>query len=205
MRFVLRSMEPGDVPQVAAIDRLAFPTPWPPSAFRSEIARDCATYLVLHNPGPGDGHSTAETAPSWFSRLFRVQEDRRVEGYVGFRVQDGRGHITTIALRPDWRGQGLGEYLLAVALSRLVSSNVSTVTLEMRPSNEIAYRLYAKYGFRVIHLRRKYYRDGEDAWVMAVDLREKAYRRRLGERRRAVLKRLDDEHIEVGQSSDGDL
>ncbi len=198
MRFVLRPMQVGDVPQVAAIDRIAFPTPWPPAAFRTELRRDCATYLVLARR---DQRTGSESTTSWLPRLFRRQNSCQVDGYVGFRVQDGRGHITTIAIRPEWRGKGLGEYLLAVALSRMISSHVGTVTLEMRPSNEIAYRLYRKHEFRAVHLHRKYYRDGEDAWLMAVDLRDAAYDGRLKERRHAVLQRLAEEQIEVGQAA----
>ena len=197
MKFILRPMEPADVPRVAAIDRLSFPTPWPPSAFRSELKRASATYLVLVE-GVG-GASASDGAPSapWFRRFFNQSKKRRVVGYVGFRVRSGRGHITTIALDPDWRGRGLGEFLLVEALERMVSSDVERVTLEMRPSNDKAFQLYRKHEFETVEYRRGYYRDGEDAWVMAVELHDGAYRRELERRRAKAHNRLDEQDIEI--------
>ena len=199
MKALLRPMEPGDVPHVAAIDRVSFPTPWPPSAFRSEIKRASATYLVLSSVVEETSASDEGGTPSWFRRFLGVPPGSRIIGYVGFRVQSAGGHITTIAVQPDWRGRGLGEFLLVVALNRMASSSVQKVTLEMRPSNDVAFALYRKYGFEVETYRRGYYRDGEDAWVMALDLVGRAYRRKLERRRREVHSRLDEQDIDVGQ------
>jgi ribosomal-protein-alanine N-acetyltransferase len=124
----------------------------------------------------------------------------RIVGYVGFRVQSGRGHLTTIALLPDWRGHGLGEFLLVVALERMASADVDRVTLEMRPSNDVAYRLYRKHDFEVVEYRRGYYRDGEDAWVMAAELADEAGRRGLEKRGRKIRRRLDGQDVDVGQT-----
>lgn len=197
MALALRPMESGDVPRVAAIDQLSFPTPWPPSAFRSELKRASATYLVLVKDVEESSASDDEAAAPWFRRFFGRANAPRIVGYVGFRVQSGRGHITTIALHPDWRRHGLGEFLLVEALDRMVSSDVEKVTLEMRPSNDAAFQLYRKHDFEIVELRRGYYRDGEDAWVMAVDLGDAAYQRKLEERRRKAQSRLDAQDLAV--------
>jgi ribosomal-protein-alanine N-acetyltransferase len=120
---------------------------------------------------------------------------------VGFRLEDGSGHITTIALHPDWRGRGFGDLLLLVALEKMVAYGVEVVTLEMRPSNDVAHQLYRKYGFRVVQTRRAYYQDGEDAWVMAVSVGDPAYQQRLNVLREALEERFDREGIDVGQIS----
>lgn len=200
MPFTLRPMQPRDVPVVAAIDRLSFPTPWPAAAFRRELERERATYSVLLKP---EGEVSQDSAPErggWLRRLFSPTDSSRVIGYVGFRLTDGGGHITTIALRPGWRGRGFGELLLLVALGEMVKCGVDLVTLEMRPSNDVAHQLYQKYGFQIVKARRAYYRDGEDAWVMAVKMDE-GYRGRLAELRDAVKERFERQDIEVGQIS----
>lgn len=199
MSLTLRPMEPRDVPYVAAIDRLSFPTPWPAAAFRSELKRECATYLVLVRRGKGTSPASAQEKGCWFRRLLAATQALCVIGYVGFRLESGQGHITTIALRPHERGKGLGEYLLLVALEKMAKSCVDVVTLEMRPSNEVAYRLYRKYGFQVTRFRPGYYRDGEDAWVMEVTISDQQYQRRLRLLRKAASKRLSFEENDVGQ------
>ena len=62
-----------------------------------------------------------------------------------------------------------------------IERGASWITLEARESNEIAQRLYRKYGFSTIAIRRAYYSDnGENAVVMwAGNLRGELYSRRL--------------------------
>jgi ribosomal-protein-alanine N-acetyltransferase len=192
-------MEPRDVPVVAAIDRLSFPTPWPAAAFRRELEQERSTYSVLLKPQEGVFQAHARKMGGWLRRLFSPMESSRVIGYVGFRLQDGDGHITTIALHPDWRGRGFGDLLLLVALEKMTKRGIDTVTLEMRPSNHVAHRLYRKYGFRVVQFRREYYRDSEDAWVMAVRLDDQGYRQRLTDHWEALGERLDRQDIDIGQ------
>jgi len=199
MPFTLRPMEPRDVPVVAEIDRLSFPTPWPASAFRRELQRERATYTVLLRLRGRASQASVREGVGWLRRLFGSTQSSRVIGYVGFRLEHGGAHITTIALHPDWRGRGLGDFLLLVTLDRLVNQGIDGVTLEMRPSNDVAHKLYRKYGFHVIQSRREYYRDGEDAWVMTAHLSDEGYQQRLIELRKALKERLDRQGIEVGQ------
>jgi len=222
MSLTLRAMEPRDVPAVAAIDKLSFPTPWPESAFYRELKRERATYLVLlhssadgpDEPGHGEpGHGEpgqkepgqkvpGQQKQGWLQWLFGSVQDSRVIGYVGFRLEGGAGHITTIALRPEWRGRGLGELLLLTALERIVEQGVDAATLEMRPSNDVAHQLYRKYGFEIVKSRWRYYRDGEDAWVMAADVGDEDYDQRLSHLRQSLENRLDQQAIDVGQIID---
>lgn len=205
MPYILRPMEPSDVPVVAAIDRLSFPTPWPPAAFQRELKRKRAHYYVLLRP-KGEGSPVPDRG--WvdrFRQLVSPARRTRIIGYVGFRVQGDEGHITTIAVHPDWRGKGFGDLLLVVALDEMLDRGMDAVTLEMRPSNEVAYQLYRKYGFEVERRRRRYYQDGEDAWVMAADVSNEGYRQQLAQRRQELTQRLRGERIKVGQKAGAPL
>jgi ribosomal-protein-alanine N-acetyltransferase len=192
-------MEPGDVPVVAAIDRLSFPTPWPPSAFQHELRRERAYYYVLLRPQSGESPSSDQGWGRWLRDLFAPARGSRIVGYTGFRLQGSEGHITTIAVHPDCRRRGFGDLLLLTALSKMVSRGVDVVTLEMRPSNDVAYHLYGKYGFEVRRSAPGYYRDGEDAWVMVAEVGSEAYGRRLAEHWRALNERLRRAQVEVRQ------
>ncbi|MFW6115527.1 MAG: GNAT family N-acetyltransferase [Chloroflexota bacterium] len=205
MPYTLRPMEPGDIPVVAAIDRLSFPTPWSAAAFRRELKRGHTHYYVLLRPRGAERRSSQR---GWRGRLHGLLDlvgRSRIVGYAGFRQEGREGHITTIAVHPDWRGLGLGELLLWVGLQKMVIWGVDEATLEMRPSNEVAFRLYQKYGFDVEARRYGYYQDGDDAWVMAVDVGGDEYGQLLAERRQALMQRLRREQIEVGQNGDDHL
>jgi len=126
-------------------------------------------------------------------------EESRLIGYVGFRLQSAEAHISTVAVRPDWRGNGLGELLLLTAIEQALELGSSAVSLEVRASNRVAQNLYRKYGFRFTSVHRGYYRDGEDAWLMAVQIKQDTYRARLIRLRQMLEARLGSQ-TDVGQN-----
>ena len=136
----------------------------------------------------------------WLRSARGQRAESQVIGYVGLRLQGPGVHISTIAVHPDWRGKGLGELLLLTAMEKALELKGSTVTLEVRPSNRVAQRLYHKYGFRFKGVNRGYYRDGEDAWLMAVEVKREAYRARLADLRRTLEARLRRQAPGVGQN-----
>ena len=166
------------------------------------MRRNRAYYYVLLRP-KGEGAPNAERG--WTERLrhlFDLKRRSRIVGYVGFRLERDQGHITTIAVRPNWQGRGLGDLLLVVALEKMLARGAEVATLEMRPSNDVAYALYKKHGFEVERRRHGYYQDGEDAWVMAADIDDEAYRQELARQQEALKERLQRERIEVRQNGD---
>ena len=77
------------------------------------------------------------------------------------------GHITNIAVHPDYRGRGIGEKLVLAMLELARNSGIAGVTLEVRVSNNAAKKLYNKLGFVDSGIRKGYYSDtGEDAVIM---------------------------------------
>jgi ribosomal-protein-alanine N-acetyltransferase len=157
-------MRTADLPEVQAIERASFTTPWPPNAYRSELEENrLASYLVA-----------------------RVGE--QVVGYAGMWLMVDEAHITTFAVHPGWRRRRIGERLLLAMLDLAVARRAREATLEVRVSNLAARRLYEKYGFRPVGIRPRYYSDdGEDAIVMTTEpLSSPSMRDRLA-RLRATL------------------
>ncbi|MBD2577620.1 ribosomal protein S18-alanine N-acetyltransferase [Oscillatoria sp. FACHB-1406] len=75
-------------------------------------------------------------------------------------------HITLLAVRPEFQGQGLGQALLLGLLKKAVERKLERATLEVRDSNPRAITLYEKFGFQLAGRRKGYYQDtGEDALI----------------------------------------
>jgi ribosomal-protein-alanine N-acetyltransferase len=206
--YTIRPMEPNDVPTVVAIDRLSFPTPWLASSYLYELNHNRRSrYYVLLKPV---GDEFEDAAQGWLHRLrgrLNPAGESRVIGYVGFRFQTKEAHISTIAVHPAWRSRGLGELLLLTAVEKALDMKMSKLSLEVRPSNHMAQHLYHKYGFRFAGVRRGYYRDGEDAWLMDVSITHAAYQARLAELSRLLKTRIRFQRVDVGQDvgqNDGD-
>ncbi|MFN3762185.1 MAG: ribosomal protein S18-alanine N-acetyltransferase [Anaerolineae bacterium] len=184
--FLFRPMREEDIAEVMEIERRSFPTPWPESAYRNEIRYGIHSLFYILQPYP------ASSPVSWWDRLLRRQRGDRspVIGYVGMRLLPGEAHITTIAIHPEWRGRGLGKYVLLMAIRQAFQHRARFVTLEVRASNRVAQRLYNDLGFRVTGIQRGYYRDGEDAWTMRLGPLDGAEIERLEEIRRATEERI---------------
>ena len=206
MDFRIRPMTLEDIPQVADIEREAFPTTWPPTPLKKELNNKLARYLVASSPmaatggGPGAEQPTTSLEPSkaFLQRLFSGvkslvappeqiaagQWDEFVAGYVGVWFMADEAHVTSIAVREELRGRGLGELLMLGTMEMAMARGAQRVTLEARVSNFPAHALYEKYGFVKDGIRRRYYADNhEDAVIMTVDrIRSPEYQQLFQER-----------------------
>jgi len=105
--------------------------------------------------------------------LFLVAEhDGAPAGYamVLFRKGSAVARLYSIAVDPDFRGQGVAESLLAESARRSTLRGADRLRLELRPSNAAAMRLYDRAGFVVFERKSGYYDDGEDAVRMELTL-----------------------------------
>jgi ribosomal-protein-alanine N-acetyltransferase len=174
-----------DIDQVTDIDREAFPNMWPPANYKRELEISLAHYIVACDKEPAGKQAierSEERLPGLSSRitLFRRRKSKRaacrgnesksILGFGGLWIMADEAHITNVAVRREYRGRGIGEHLLIAMIGLAMDRNARTLTLEVRLSNEIAQRLYHKYGFTQVDIRRNYYTDNrEDALVMAAD------------------------------------
>ena len=102
-------------------------------------------------------------------------------------------HITTIAMHPDYRRRGLGEFMLVGLIDIAYSISAKWVTLEVRVSNYSAQNLYRKYGFREAGLRHRYYSDNqEDALIMWTDeINSPAYKQKFQDLKTTLMRKLE--------------
>jgi len=105
----------------------------------------------------------------------------KIVGYIMCKMEHGfsnfkklgfvkKGHVVSIAVINEHRGKGFGSALVNESIEGVKIRQCSELYLEVRCSNNDAVRLYEKLGFSITQKLKSYYRDGEDAYVMAIDL-----------------------------------
>ncbi len=97
----------------------------------------------------------------------------KVVGYLVLMDLGREEKIMSIAVKKEYRRKGIGEMLLREAIRRVKSRGKERIILEVRVSNTPAINLYKKMGFYIIGRLNSYYSDGEDAFLMALDLRDR--------------------------------
>jgi len=139
--FTIRPLGYSDLPQVIAVERRAFTTPWSLAMFVLELSKPSGLCLAA------------------------VNEKDKLVGYLICARYDTVWHLMNIAVDPALRRQGIAWALLEQMIER--AGNDREYTLEVRTSNTPAIALYERFGFRSAGTRPRYYRDnGEDAVIM---------------------------------------
>ncbi len=197
--YILRYMRQEDIPQVLEIDKLSFPLPWSARSYNFEISDNKASHMIVVETAPQS--STVKGLRSVFQRLSGQTTQPIIAGYGGFWLIEGEAHVSTIAVHPAYRGQGLGEVLLSGMLGRSIDLDAEYSVLEVRVSNENAINLYKKYEYEVVGRRKHYYRDNnEDAYLMNVAPLDEAYQTRFIERMQKLHTRVPFAN-ELGQDA----
>ena len=81
-----------------------------------------------------------------------------------------KGHVVSVAVLEEFRGKGIGKALVEESVKGVKIRKCDEFYLEVRCSNTEAVRLYEKLGFVIKQQLNAYYRDGEDAFLMAIEL-----------------------------------
>ncbi|MBA2679301.1 MAG: ribosomal protein S18-alanine N-acetyltransferase [Ktedonobacteraceae bacterium] len=198
-----------DVPRVIEIERLAYPSTWPPSAYRKELQDNrWAHYIVLRDKYIGEEQTAVpqELEKPRKNRLFPLSllpnrptavnpspDLASIIGFAGLWLMVDEAHVTTIATHPEYRGLGLGEFLLVSLIDISYTIGAKWVTLEVRVSNYTAQNLYRKYGFREAGVRHRYYSDNqEDALIMWTDeINSDNYKQKFSALKATLLDKLE--------------
>ena len=143
MEYIIVPMDRGHIPQIAALERECFSTPWSENMLSDALFDPKASFIVAED---GEGG---------------------VLGYAGLQVVLDEGYITNVAVRPECRRNGIAQKLLQVFLDFAQAHKLAFLTLEVRASNYGAIALYGSRGFRSVGRRKNYYEHPkEDAIIM---------------------------------------
>lgn len=89
-----------------------------------------------------------------------------IMGYIGFWIKFEQAEITKVSIAKKYQGYKLSKLLMSDAERRIRLAGCENITLEVRVSNEVAINLYKSSGFNIVATRKKYYENGEDAYLM---------------------------------------
>jgi len=130
------------IDDIVNISIMSFPIAWTKDAFLNELSNKFARYVI-------------------------AVKDDVVIGYGGMWVILDESHVTNIAVHPEYRGIGAGALIVEALLDVCRYEKATSITLEVRKSNEVAQSLYKRYGFVEEGVRKNYYEDNrEDAVIM---------------------------------------
>jgi [ribosomal protein S18]-alanine N-acetyltransferase len=201
--YLIELMQLKDIPEVVDIERDSFSMAWPANSYRRELEQNrMARYVVLrYSPGSGEPpfeRKARDPRPFPLSLLPRPFDrpdstDDPIIAYGGLWLMVDEAHVTSVAVRPEFRGRGLGELIMLVLLDVAMSKNARWMTLEVRMSNTSAQALYKKLGFRDAGVRPRYYTDNnEDAVIMwSEELHSPAFKERFSSLKRNLAQKLD--------------
>lgn len=143
--ILIRSAEETDIPRLMAIERAIYQyrLQWTKATFERELRSDIPhLYLV-------------------------VEWDGEVVGFIGARFYEARGHITNLAIHPEYQRRGLAHLLIQRVERKAKFYHCKKLSLQVRTSNMLAQKLYRSLGFRSRRYLYHYYEDnGENAIYM---------------------------------------
>ena len=146
MNYQLIPMTSEHLDQVAEIERLCFSDPWSRRMLSEHLENECAATIVVQGT------------------------DGTVLGYAGLLVVLDEGYITNVAVRPEYRRQGIASELLKVFRRFGEGNHMAFLTLEVRASNTAARALYQKHTYAEVGCRKNYYEHPkEDAIIMTLE------------------------------------
>ena len=137
-----RRMTQDDADAVADLELKCFAMPWSRADFFREVKNELAEYVV-------------------------GELDKKIVAYAGAWVSFDQAEVMHVAVTPELRGQGVGTILFGELIKAVKERGAKSITLEVRPSNTAAIKLYENFGLRSVGRRKNYYRDNdEDALIM---------------------------------------
>lgn len=156
--LIIRKAEEKDVLAIEQIEKQCFTVPWSYESLHKDIVENnLAFYIVAEIAGQEHDRAGQEGSPA----------AGQVCGYVGvWKILD-EGHITNVAVAPEFRRKHIGRAMLETLFEVTGQAGIERYTLEVRAGNRPAIKLYEGLGFRAEGIRPGYYEDnGEDAVIM---------------------------------------
>ncbi len=162
-----------DLDDILAIEQRVFPDPWTRNMFADQL--DLPRLYTFVSAKVGD----------------------ELVGYGGLLKIKDEGHLTNLAVKPEWQSHGLGKSLVYFLSLVATTEGISSIMLEVRTPNKAAQELYKKFGFKIMAIRKNYYGFEDDAYVMAVYGVERPEFMKLLEDIRKTLKYNIEDYVDV--------
>ena len=144
MSIQIVPMNADHLEELEKLERICFSRPWSRKMLAEELENQCAAFLVAQD-----------------------SITQQVMGYAGLLVMADEGYITSVAVFPEFRRQGVAAKLIAVFENFARGNKLAFLTLEVRPSNTAAIALYKGFGFEEVGRRKNYYDlPKEDALIL---------------------------------------
>ena len=148
----VRPATPDDVARLLEIESRIQVAPWSRENIESELSKPYSSFLV---------YTDDET-------------DSEIAGYIVFWNMFDECQILNLGVDLSYRGLGMAQKLVRHAVNQAVSQGIRKILLDVRKPNQPAIQLYQKLGFVIIHVRKNFYSNGEDAYQMALYLNQDA-------------------------------
>lgn len=152
----IRRAEPSDLIPVMEINLKTLPEHYSDYFYESLLAEIPEAFIIAEIGEKHVGYIMCKTEYG-FSNFKKL-------GFVK------KGHVVSIAVLDEYRKKGIGKALVEESVNGVKLKNCDEFYLEVRCSNNDAVRLYQKLGFMIRQQLNAYYRDGEDAYLMAIEL-----------------------------------
>jgi [ribosomal protein S18]-alanine N-acetyltransferase len=146
--WAIRPATHDDLNSIMLVEQRVHAFPWDLEAFKGEFKKNYSHFLVITDD----------------------ETDSIVAGYIVFWLLFDECQILNLAVDTSHRGMGHAKRLVRQAVKMAVKADLRKVTLEVRKSNQPAIELYQGLGFTIRHVRKAFYSNGEDAYVMGIEI-----------------------------------
>ena len=145
MQIEINKMKISDLDSISDILSSDFDDFWNYSVFKDELNNENSKYIV-------------------------AKQNDDIVGFAGIWIAIDEAHITNIVTKKVFRNNGIGSLLLKNLINLAISLNLRIITLEVNEKNLPAIKLYEKFGFDNLGIRKNYYNNSENAIIMTKEL-----------------------------------
>jgi ribosomal-protein-alanine acetyltransferase len=144
--LIIRRVQPNDIFPVTALAYDTLPERYNPAIFNQFYENSAESFLVA------------------------AQNNTIIGFLIGIKTTQTKARILMIAVKERHRNKGIGSTLLQQFLSDMQHHEVTSIGLELRTTNHVAFDFYKKHGFELVSIVQYFYQNQEHAYIMKKEL-----------------------------------